>query len=131
MSNDAISHPAIPADQGVVADATGSQSAPRGRLFRKYVLFFVGLVGVALLVNGGVDFWFGYQENKEALVRVQQEKADAAAQHIQEFVEEIPAADRLDDACAMVGDTAGAAPVRLCPSPAPGARDHRDLRARS
>src|SRR5580704_6782212 len=86
MSNEAISHPSIPVEQGVVSGATGSQSAPRGRLFRKYVLFFVGLVGVALLVNGGVDFWFGYQENKEALIRVQQEKADAAAQHIQEFV---------------------------------------------
>ena len=57
--------------------------APRGRLFRKYVLFFVGLVGVALLVNGGLDFWFGYQENKTALIGVQQEKADAAAHHFQ------------------------------------------------
>src|SRR5262249_46018740 len=36
---------------------------PRGRLFRKYVLIFVGLVGVALLVNSSFDFWFNYQEN--------------------------------------------------------------------
>jgi two-component system NtrC family sensor kinase len=62
---------------------------PRGRLFRKYVLFFVGLVGVALLINSGFDFWFGYQENKAALIRVQQEKADAAAQRIAEFFNEI------------------------------------------
>ena len=38
---------------------------------------------MALLVNGGFDFWFGYQENKQALIRVQQEKADAAAQRIE------------------------------------------------
>src|SRR5262249_9661916 len=62
---------------------------PRGRLFRKYVLIFIGLVAAALLVNTGFDFWFGYQENKAALIRVQQEKADAAAQRIEEFVESI------------------------------------------
>jgi len=62
---------------------------PRGRLFRKYVRFFVGLVAVALLVNGGFDIWFGYQENKEGLIRIQQEKADAAAQRIEQFFEEI------------------------------------------
>ena len=64
-------------------------SRPRGRLSRKYVLLFVGLVGVALLVNSGFDFWFSYQENKEALIRIQQEKADAAAQRIEEFIDEI------------------------------------------
>src|SRR6185437_5421332 len=75
--------------RGPSADAAVRNSAPRGRLFRKYVLFFVSLVAVALLVNGGFDFWFGYQENKAALVRVQQEKADAASQRIAEFVDEI------------------------------------------
>ncbi|HYU11197.1 MAG TPA: hypothetical protein VEK82_01380, partial [Stellaceae bacterium] len=62
---------------------------PRRRLFRKYALLFVGLVGAALLINSGFDFWFSYQENKAALVRVQQEKAESAAQRIAEFVEEI------------------------------------------
>jgi len=62
---------------------------PRRRLFRKYALLVVGLVGAALLINSGFDFWFSYQENKAALVRVQQEKAEAAAQRIAEFVEEI------------------------------------------
>ena len=82
--------PASPAGAIGSAPSQPTQSrAPRGRLFRKYVLFFVSLVGVALLVNGGFDFWFGYQENKAALVRVQQEKADAAAHRIEEFVGEI------------------------------------------
>jgi hypothetical protein len=73
-------------------DGAASAASPArragGRLFRKYVQFFIGLVAVALLVNGGFDFWFGYQENKAALISVQQEKAEAAAQRIQEFVEE-------------------------------------------
>jgi PAS domain S-box-containing protein len=89
MSNQAIGHPVLPVDQRSETDPARSEASPRGRLFRKYVLFFVGLVGIALLVNGGVDFWFGYKENKEALIRIQQEKADAAAQRIEEFVEEI------------------------------------------
>src|SRR5204862_6797757 len=58
-------------------------------LFRKYALIFVALVGAALLINSGFDFWFSYQETKAALVRVQQEKAASAAQRIAEFVEEI------------------------------------------
>ena len=69
---------------------TGAPPAPaRGRLVRKYALLFIGLVGVALLVNSGFDFWFSYQENKDALIRIQQEKADAAAQRIGEFIGEI------------------------------------------
>jgi len=51
-------------------------AAPRRRLFRKYALIFIGLVAAALLINSGFDFWFSYQENKAALVRVQQEKAE-------------------------------------------------------
>jgi signal transduction histidine kinase len=74
-------------DAGVAQSAP--PQAPRGRLFRKYVLFFIGLVAVALVVSGGFDFWFGYQENKAALIRVQQEKADAAAARIAEFINEI------------------------------------------
>src|SRR5580704_19072492 len=91
MSAENTGLPALPlAERGEAAAAPAAPpQRPRGRLFRKYVLFFVGLVGVALLVNSGFDFWFGYQENKSALIRIQQEKADAAAQRIQEFVEEI------------------------------------------
>src|SRR5260221_14610517 len=62
---------------------------PRRRLFRKYALLFIALVGAALLVNSGFDFWFSYQENKAGLVRIQQEKAEAAARRIEEFIGEI------------------------------------------
>ncbi|HEX3882835.1 MAG TPA: PAS-domain containing protein [Stellaceae bacterium] len=87
MSAESAGIPALPIVPH--SASTPEASAPRGRLFRKYVLFFVSLVAVALLVNGGFDFWFAYQENKAALVRVQQEKADAASQRIAEFVDEI------------------------------------------
>src|SRR5712692_849492 len=61
---------------------------PRGRLLRKYVLLFIGLVSLVLLVNSALDFWFSYDENKAALFRIQQEKADSAARRIDEFVYE-------------------------------------------
>src|SRR6516225_3592590 len=69
--------------------AAGPVSQPRGRLLRKYALLFIALVGVALILNSALDFWFSYQENKDALLRVQQEKADAAVGRIAEFVDEI------------------------------------------
>src|SRR5947207_14002803 len=75
-----------------VADSNTAIAAaepPRRRLFRKYALLFVALVGTALLINSGFDFWFSFQENKAALIRVQQEKAEAAARRIEEFVDEI------------------------------------------
>ena len=53
----------------------GLPARPRGRLFRKYVLLIVGLVSLVLLLNSALDFWFGYEENKAALFRIQQEKA--------------------------------------------------------
>src|SRR5256714_8787584 len=71
------------------AAPAANAAPPRRRLFRKYALLFVALVGTALLINSSFDFWFSYQENKTALVRVQQEKAESAAQRIAEFVEEI------------------------------------------
>ncbi|MBI3003033.1 MAG: GAF domain-containing protein, partial [candidate division NC10 bacterium] len=62
---------------------------PQGRLFRKYVTFFVTLVGGALLISGLIEIYFSYQENKTALVRIQREKALAAASRIEQFVKEI------------------------------------------
>jgi signal transduction histidine kinase len=61
----------------------------RGRLFRKYVIFFVALVSSALLASGVLEIYFSYQENKSALVALQREKALAAAARIEQFVKEI------------------------------------------
>ena len=93
MTNESIaektSPPATSSWLAAPGTAAGPVSHPRGRLVRKYALLFIALVGVALVVNSALDFWFSYQENKAALVRVQQEKADAAAQRIEQFVDEI------------------------------------------
>ncbi|MBI3076083.1 MAG: cache domain-containing protein, partial [Deltaproteobacteria bacterium] len=66
-----------------------SPGKPRGRLFRKYVVFFVTLVGGALLTSGLIEIYFSYRENKMALVHLQQEKAMAAASKIEQFIREI------------------------------------------
>src|SRR5262245_449847 len=63
----------------------------RGRLFTKYVTLFVAVVCVALVTNGLLEIWFFYQENKDALVRIQREQAEAASGKIGQFVEEIEA----------------------------------------
>ena len=47
---------------------------PRGRLFRKYVVFIVILIGGALLTSSLVEIYFSYQENKAALISIQREK---------------------------------------------------------
>ncbi len=61
-------------------------AAPRGRLFRKYVVVFVGLVGGVLMASSLVELYFAYQETKRAIVRVERAKAAAAAAKIEEFV---------------------------------------------
>ena len=71
------------------AAAVQATAQPRGRLFRKYVLLIVGLVSLVLLLNSALDFWFGYDENKAALFRIQQEKAASASRRIEQFVDEI------------------------------------------
>jgi signal transduction histidine kinase/HAMP domain-containing protein len=79
-----------PAHRGGAGNAAApAGAAPRRRLFRKYALLFIALVGAALLVNSTFDFWFSYEENKASLVRIQQEKAEAAARRIEEFIGEI------------------------------------------
>jgi signal transduction histidine kinase len=60
-----------------------------GRLFRKYVTVIVALVGGALLASGLVEIYFSYQENKDALIGLQHEKALGAAARIESFVKEI------------------------------------------
>ncbi len=60
-----------------------------GRLFRKYLLLIMGLVGAALVCSSGVGLYFSYQENKAALASLQYEKAVAAAARIEQYVRQI------------------------------------------
>ncbi len=61
----------------------------RGTLFRKYVVYFVTLVTVALVASGGIGVYFTYKESKAALLDLQREKAAAAASRIEAYVSEI------------------------------------------
>src|SRR5919112_1720244 len=60
----------------------------RGRLFRKYVVIFVVLVSGALLASGVVEAYFVYEENQAAVIRLQRERAVAAASTIEQFLGE-------------------------------------------
>ena len=46
-------------------------AAPRGRLFRKYLVSFVAIVSVALIAKGTIDGWFSFQEQKRLLIGIQ------------------------------------------------------------
>ncbi|MCG8543800.1 MAG: HAMP domain-containing protein [Alphaproteobacteria bacterium] len=64
---------------------------PRDRLFRKYALMFGALVSTVLIAGGLMEMYFSYQEAKSALLRIQREKANAAAAVIEQFVKQIEA----------------------------------------
>src|SRR5215831_15994529 len=60
-----------------------------GRLFRKYVLLFAGVLCAALVVNGLLDIWFSYREQTALLIRIQREQAESIAAKIDQFIKEI------------------------------------------
>jgi signal transduction histidine kinase len=61
----------------------------RSYLFLKYAGLFVAVVCLALLTNGIFEIWGSYRENREALIRIQHEQAEAAAAKIGQFIKEI------------------------------------------
>ncbi len=61
---------------------------PKG-LFGKYVMAFVGLVVLVLSVNGGLETWFTYVDTTDLLAQTQSEKAEATANRIQQFVNDM------------------------------------------
>jgi HAMP domain-containing protein len=60
-----------------------------GPLFRKYVGLFLAVVCVALFSNGLFEILFSYREHTDALVRIQREQAEGAAEKISHFMKEI------------------------------------------
>jgi signal transduction histidine kinase len=79
------------AAQPAAAPAGPPAARPRfhGRLFRKYFLLVMVLVCGALAVSSAISLRFSYEDNKEALGHLQQEKALAAAERIEQFVRQI------------------------------------------
>jgi signal transduction histidine kinase/CheY-like chemotaxis protein len=61
----------------------------RGRLFLKYVAFFVAVVCLALLCNDLFQLRFSIRDYTAMSIRIQQEQADAAAAKIGQFVTDI------------------------------------------
>jgi signal transduction histidine kinase len=68
---------------------TGERGNVRVGLFRKYAAAFVVVVGSGMVVSGLVHSYFSYRDNKEALIGLQREKATAAADSIQQFVQRL------------------------------------------
>jgi len=79
----------VPAGGAAATGERAPKAGPRRRLFAKYASALVGLVSLVLLVNGLLDVWFSYDEARDAAIRLQHEKADAAAQRIGDFIAEI------------------------------------------
>ena len=60
-----------------------------GRLFRKYVVVLLVLVGGVLMASSLVELYFSYRETQRAIVRVERAKAVAAAAGIEQLLKEI------------------------------------------
>src|SRR6202158_5910022 len=71
-----------------IAEKTGWRQIS-GPLFRKYVGLFLAVVCVALLSNGLFEIFFSYREHTDALIRIQREQAEGAAEKIAHFIKEI------------------------------------------
>ena len=71
-----------------VATSFTLPEAPRRRmaLAVKFAAALIGLVTLVLVINGLINVWLSYEEAKRASVRVQREKAQAAAERIDLFV---------------------------------------------
>ena len=66
--------------------------AHRGRLYRKYLLLIMTLVGLALLASAAISVVFSYRETSAALARLQREKAVGAAARIEPLGLAVPQA---------------------------------------
>ncbi len=60
-----------------------------GRLFRKYVVVLLVLVGGVLMASSLVELYFSYRETQRSIVRVERAKAVAAAVGIEQFLKEV------------------------------------------
>lgn len=65
-----------------------TRAQPRSLAWR-LALAFLGLVAAVLTVNGSISMWFAYQDATGNAVRIEQEKADAAADRVKQFITEL------------------------------------------
>ena len=86
----------------------------RGRLFRKYVVVLLLLVGGVLIASSLVELYFSYRETQASIVRVERAKAVAAATGIEQFLTGIE--QQVRETTRLVSDDPDASqvgPVRL------------------
>jgi HAMP domain-containing protein len=62
---------------------------PRWRLFPKYALLIIALVGGLLIASGATSIYFSWRETERNLVDLQAEKAQAAAARIEQYILDI------------------------------------------
>ena len=79
-------------------------------LFRRYLVVFLLLVGGVLVAASATELYFTYQETKRALVRVEREKALAAAERIDLFVKDIQ--HRVRETTRAIADDASVGTLR-------------------
>jgi signal transduction histidine kinase len=58
----------------------------RRGLFRRYAIIVVGVVGASLVAGGLVQALFSYRDNRDAILRVQQDTVVSAAANISHFI---------------------------------------------
>ena len=61
----------------------------KSRLRWKYFRIFVILGGGALLTSGAIDLFFSYQDQRNAVAKIEQARAASAAVMIERFVDQI------------------------------------------
>jgi len=66
-----------------------NEQTPKGRLFRKYLVVLLLLMFVVLTLSSAAEIYFSHEESKQAIVRLEREKAVGAAAQIAAFVGEI------------------------------------------
>jgi signal transduction histidine kinase len=79
----------------------------QGRLFRKYVVVLLLLVGGVLMASSLVELYFSYRETQRAIVRVERANAAAAASRIEQFLREVEEQVRETTRTASDDPTAG------------------------
>jgi hypothetical protein len=63
--------------------------ARRWRLFPKYALLIITLVGAMLIASGAIGIYFSWRETEAHLVALQNEKAKSAASRIEQYIVDI------------------------------------------
>jgi GAF domain-containing protein/CheY-like chemotaxis protein len=84
-----VTDEAVPAHAAAPTGADSATGLRRLSLAAKLAIAFLGLVAGVLLVNGAIDMGLTYRDARARAVQEQQEKANAAAERVVQFVAEI------------------------------------------